>query len=94
MTTVVKEANSLVENGKYSEAYDLLLPHDKDFRTFNIIGVALMMQKRFEEAMPWFEKALQAGCQSARNNIDAIIAEYEYETQQKKEIEEYLNKYN
>jgi hypothetical protein len=94
VTTVVKEANSLVENGKYSEAYDLLLPHDKDFRTFNTIGVALMMQKRFEEAMPWFEKALQAGCQSARNNIDAIMAEYEYETQQKKEIEEYLNKYN
>lgn len=53
-----------------------------------------MMQKKFEEAMPWFEKARETGCPSAQKNIDAINAEYAHEAQQRKEIEEYLNKYN
>ena len=90
----VEEANRFVEEGKYAQAYDLLIPHQNDPRTFNTIGVSLMMQKMFEQAMPWFEKALETGCPSAQKNIDAINAEYEYEAQQKNEIEEYLNKYN
>ena len=52
-----------------------------------------MMQGKFEEAMPWFEKAMKNGCQAAEKNIDAINAEYEYEAQQKKIIEDYLKKY-
>ena len=52
-----------------------------------------MMQKKFEEAMPWFRKALEENCPSAQKNIDAINAEYEWEEQRKKEIEEYLKKY-
>lgn len=53
-----------------------------------------MMQKKFEEAMPWFEKARETGCPSAQKNIDAINAEYTYEAQQRNEIKEYLNKHN
>ena len=90
----VEQANRLVEEGEYAKAYDLLLPHQQDPRTFNTIGVSLMMQKMFEHALPWFEKARQTGCPSAQMNIDAVNAEYEYEAQQKNEIEEYLNKYN
>ena len=90
----VESANRLVDEGRYQEAYDLLISHSADPRTFNTIGVALMMQKRFEDAMPWFEKALATGCASAQKNIDAINIEYAHEAQQKKEIEEYLNKYN
>ena len=90
----VEQANRLVEEGEYVQAYDLLLPHQQDPRTFNTIGVSLMMQKMFEQAVPWFEKARQTGCPSAQKNIDAVNAEYEYEAQQKNEIEEYLNKYN
>jgi Tfp pilus assembly protein PilF len=62
-------------------------------RAFNSIGVALMMQGRFEDAMPWFEKAMKNGCQAAEKNIEAINAEYEYEAQQQKIIDEYLKKY-
>ena len=52
-----------------------------------------MMQKRFEEALPWFIKAVEAGSTIAQKNIDAINAEFEWETQQKNEIQEYLKKY-
>lgn len=90
----VEAANKLVDERKYEDAYNLLITHAKDPRTFNTIGVALMMQKQFEQAMPWFEKAVATGCPSAQKNIDAINAEYAHEAQQKKEIEEYLNKYN
>jgi tetratricopeptide (TPR) repeat protein len=64
-----------------------------DMRAFNSIGVALMMQGKFEEAMPWFEKALEGNCPSAQKNIDAINAEYAHEAQQRREIEEFLKKY-
>jgi tetratricopeptide (TPR) repeat protein len=65
----------------------------EDVRAYNTMGVALMMQGMFEEAMPWFEKALENNCLSAQDNMDAINAEYAYEEQQRREIEEYLKKY-
>jgi hypothetical protein len=43
--------------------------------------------------MPWFQKALENNCLSAQDNMDAINAEYAYEEQQRREIEEYLKKY-
>ena len=52
-----------------------------------------MMQKRFEEALPWFKKALEVGNPSAQKNIDAVNAELEWEKQQRNEIQEYLKKY-
>ena len=51
------------------------------------------MQKKFEEAMPWLQQAMKDGCEAAEKNVNAINAEYAYEEQQKKEIEEYLKKY-
>ena len=52
-----------------------------------------MMQKKFEEAMPWLEKALEAGWEAAQKNIDSINDEYAHEEQQRKDIAEYLKKY-
>ena len=52
-----------------------------------------MLQGKFEEAMPWLRKALEVYPVQAQENIDAINAEYEYEEQQRKAIEEYLKKY-
>lgn len=52
-----------------------------------------MMQAQFEDAMPWFEKALEAEDPSAQKNIDAINAEYLYEEQQRQAHEEYMKKY-
>ena len=93
LAEIVSQANGLIAEGKYSEAYDLAIRYKDDSRFSNIIGVSLMMQKKFEDAMPWLQKALDKGCQAAQANIDTINAEYEWEKQQKKEIEEYLKKY-
>lgn len=89
----INEANELIRAGKYEEAYNHVQPAAEDMRAYNTIGVALMMQGEFEKAMPWFEKALEGNCPSAQKNIDAINAEYEYESQQKAALEEYLKKY-
>lgn len=90
---IINSANALIREGRYSQAYDLAMTEKDDMRAFNTIGVALMMQAKFEEAMPWFEKALEAGSQSAQSNIDAINAEYAYEQQQRDARDEYLKKY-
>lgn len=89
----INQANALIREGKYAEGYELAMTVQEDMRAHNTIGVALMLQGRFEEAMPWFEKALEGNCPSAQQNIDAINAEFEYEAQKRQEIEEYLKKY-
>ena len=90
----INEANAMIRGGQYEQAYEVLLKVGDDMRAFNSIGVSLMMQGRFEEAMPWLEKALEGNSPSAQKKIDAIKAEWEYEALMRKEIEEYLNKYN
>lgn len=90
---IINQANQLIREGKYAEAYEHVKPVDNDMRAYNTVGVALMMQGEFEKAMPWFEKALETNTPSAQQNIDAINAEYEFEAQQKQLLEEYLKKY-
>lgn len=90
---IINRANSMIREGKYLQAAEQLNSVKDDMRAYNSIGVALMMQGKFEEAMTWFEKAIEGNCPSAQKNIDAIKAEYEYEAQQQKIIEEYLKKY-
>lgn len=90
---IINQANQMIREGKYAEAYEHIKPVDNDMRAYNTVGVALMMQGEFEKAMPWFEKALEANTPSAQQNIDAINAEYEFEAQQKQLLEEYLKKY-
>jgi len=89
----INSANALVREGKYQEAYDLAMTVKDDMRAHNTIGVALMMQGQFEEAMPWFEKAVEGNSPSAQANIEAINAEYKYEAEQRQAIEDYLKKY-
>lgn len=90
---IINHANVLIREGKYEEAYEHVQPVKDDMRAYNTIGAALMMQGLFEEAMPWFEKALENNCPSAQQNIDAINSEYEYEAGQRSALEEYLKKY-
>ena len=90
---VINDANALLREGRYRPAYDLVMTVKDDDRAFNTIGVALMMQAKFEEAMPWFEKALKAGDPSAQANINGINAEYQHEEELRKELEETLKKY-
>ena len=89
---IINESNELVREGKYAEALEHIDSVKEDMRAYNTVGVALMMQGKFEEAMPWFEKALENST-CAQKNIDAINAEYEYEEQQRKAVEEYLKQY-
>lgn len=89
----VVEANALIDEGKYAEAYDKVAPYSEDFRVYNTLGVALMMQGEFEKAMPWLEKALNHNYSEAQTNIDAINAEYQYEELKRKEREEYLKRF-
>jgi tetratricopeptide (TPR) repeat protein len=89
----INRANQMIREGKYAEAYQTVKPYDDDFRAFNTIGVALMMQGEFEKALPWFEKALQNESKEARGNIDAINAELKYEELKRREREEYLKRF-
>lgn len=90
---VINQANQLIREGKYAEAYDLVKPYDDDFRAYNTVGVALMMQGEFEKALPWFEKALDNESKEAQGNIDAINAELKYEEIKRNEREEYLRRF-
>lgn len=89
----INNANVLIREGKNTEAYDLAMTVKDDMRAHNTIGAALMLQGKFEEAMPWLEKALEVYPDQAKANMDAIKAEYEYEQQQVQAREEYLKKY-
>ena len=90
---VINGANELLRNGSIDEGYEQIMTVKNDIRSHNTIGVALMLQGKFEEAMPWLEKAVEVYPKDAQFNIDAINAEYEYEEEQRKALEEYLKKY-
>lgn len=89
----INGANAMIRDGNYARAYEALLAVGEDMRAFNSIGVALMLQGRFEEAMPWLEKAVDAGTVQAQTNVDAIRNEYAYEEEQKRLREEFLKRY-
>ena len=73
---VINEANALIGEGRYAEAYDLAMSVKTDMRAYNTIGVALMGKGFLEEAMVWFKKAVENNCPAAQQNIDSINAEY------------------
>ncbi len=75
----INQANRLVRESRYAEAYELAMDVKNDMRAYNTIGAALMGQGRFEDALPWFKKAIDSNCPSAQQNIDAINAEYGYD---------------
>ena len=91
---IINGANAMIREGNHAQAYEVLQGVREDMRAFNSIGVALMLQGRFEEAMPWFERAVsEMESAQAEQNMAAIKREYEYETQQREEREAYLKKY-
>ena len=90
---MINLANQMIREGNYAGAYETVEPYSDDLRAYNTIGTALMMQGKFEEALPWLQKAVQSNTASAQDNIDLINAELEYEAQKKAEIEEYLKRF-
>lgn len=91
---IINGANAMIREGNHAQAYEALQGVREDMRAFNSIGVALMLQGRFEEAMPWFERAVsEMESAQAEQNMAAIRGEYEYEKRQGEEREAYLKKY-
>ena len=91
--TYLQLANEMIRQGNYAEAMAHVEPVKDDARAHNTYGVALMMQGKFEDAMPWFEKAREFNCEKAAANMQAIQLEYEFEEQQRKAREEFLKRY-
>lgn len=90
---MINLANNMIREGDYAGAYETVEPYGDDLRAYNTIGTALMMQGKFEEALPWLQKAVASNTAVAQDNIDLINAELEYEAQKKTEIEEYLKRF-
>ena len=91
--SVINSANEMIRNGLVAEGYELAMTESDDMRSYNTIGSALALQGKYEEALPWFEKAVEVYPQEARANIEAIKAELEYERQQAAAHEEYMKKF-
>lgn len=76
---IINQANDMIRNGQYREAYRSVMSVSTDMRAYNTIGVSLMGQGRFVEALDWFRKAVESNCPSAQKNIDSIKEEYGFE---------------
>lgn len=87
---VINGANEMISEGQGKEAYERLMTIKHDVRSNNSIGAALVLEGRYEEAITWFEKAMEVNPEQAKANMDAIGAELDYEQQQKDALEEYL----
>ena len=92
-TEIIEAANVRINEGSYEEAEKMVRLVENDPRAYNTVGVAIMMQGRFEEALPWLQKAAEIGSQAAKTNIHTLYMELEWEAQRQKEIEEYLKQY-
>ncbi len=68
----VNAANAMIRAGKYDEALGVLLRHKDDDRAWNSIGVCYMMLEEEDEAIGWFEKAVEAGRQGAYRNLEQL----------------------
>lgn len=71
----IHKANELINEGKHAEAYEMAIKLKDDERAFNTIGVSLMAQGKFDEAVVWFEKAKDKS-EAALKNYRTIEAEY------------------
>ena len=92
-TGVIDLANIKINEGLYVEAEQIVRTVEEDPRAYNTMGVAVMMQGRFEDAFPWLQKAVEVGSRSAQTNIHNLYVELEWEAQQQREIDEYLKRF-
>ena len=86
-------ANSLIRKGEYAKALETVAPYSEDFRAYNTYAVALMMNKDFEKALLYLEKAIAEGSQEAEKNKMYINAELKWEQAKNKEREEYIKRF-
>ena len=65
----INRANELIRQNQPAEALEILKKHESDSRAWNSIGASMIMLERVNEAIYWFEKAIEAGSTEARENI-------------------------
>ena len=65
----INKANELIRNNQPEEALEILWRHKADSRAWNSIGASLLLLERTDEAIEWFEKAIDNGSQEATENI-------------------------
>ena len=65
----INKANEMIRQNQPAEALELLKSHEADSRAWNSIGAAMIMLERVEEAIYWFEKAIEVGSAEASENI-------------------------
>lgn len=90
---LINEANDMIRQGRYTDAYNHLLHLKDDFRAYNTIGVALMMQGMYDEAMPWLDMAVESGCPVAQKNITAIKSALNAGLSDAQVLDMYMKKY-
>lgn len=86
-------ANSLIRKGEYAKALETVAPYSEDFRAYNTYAVALMMNKEFEKALPYLEKAKAEGHELAEKNRMYINAELQWELEKNRERDEYIRRF-
>lgn len=86
-------ANSLIRKGEYVKALETVAPYSEDFRAYNTYAVALMMNKEFEKALTYLEKAKAEGHELAEKNRMYINAELQWELEKNREREEYIKRF-
>lgn len=65
----INKANELIRNSQPQQALDILSKYESDNRAWNSIGACMMQLERVDEAIAWFEKAIQVGSKEARENL-------------------------
>ena len=86
-------ANSLIRKGEYAKALETVAPYSEDFRAYNTCAVALMMNKEFEKALTYLEKAKAEGHELAEKNRMYINAELQWEQEKNRERYEYIRRF-
>ena len=65
----INKANEMIRQNQPAEALEILMKHEADSRAWNSIGAAMTLLERAEEAIYWFEKAIETGSEEAKENI-------------------------
>ena len=65
----INRANQLIRDGNPAQALEILQRHEADSRAWNSLGASMILLERVEEAIYWFEKAIEVGSAEASENI-------------------------
>ena len=68
----INSANALLQSGNPQAALEILLQHQTDSRAWNSIGACMMHLERTDEAIYWLERAVEAGYNEARENLNYL----------------------